>query len=294
MEIIHKPIMVKEILEAFSLKDDSVVADATCGEGGHSMQISALIPDGKLICIDRNADILNIAKKRLIDFKPALFFNRRFDELEIVMKEAGVRSFDAILADLGISMYHLKEAGLGFSFNDESSLDMRLDKDMQSASDFINHGTEKEIADVIYEYGEERESRKIARAIVGHRPIQSAAKLADIVSDVKREKRRRLHPATRTFQALRIYVNKELNILQRFIPMAVDALSDGGRLAIISFHSLEDRVVKWAFRALDKEGRGVIVTKKPLTPKMEEVRENPASRSAKLRIFEKRSRNEGD
>ena len=294
MKIIHQPILVNEILETFSLETHSVVADVTCGEGGHSARMVPLISDGKLICIDRNADILNIAKRRLKDFTQVMFYNRRFDELETVMKEAGVPSFDAILADLGISMYHLKTAGLGFSFTDETSLDMRLDADMQSAADFINHAAEKDIADVIYEYGEERESRKIARAIVSKRPVRNAAELADIIARVKREKRGRLHPATRTFQALRIFVNKELDILERFIPMAVNALSEGGKLAIISFHSLEDRVVKWAYRALAKEGRGKILTKKPMIAGEAEKRENPASRSAKLRIFEKRSQNEGD
>ncbi len=192
---------------------------------------------------------------------------------------------DGILADLGISLYHYKNAG--FSYIDNKPLDMRLDSSEISADTVINHFRESEIADIIYEYGEEYESRKIARAICRNRPIKSLKELADIITGVKRQKNGKVHPAAKTFQALRIFINKELKFLESFIPIAVDNLSENGKLVIISYHSLEDRIVKNSFKNLSAQGKGSILTKKPVLPSQEEIKMNRASRSAKMRVFNK-------
>lgn len=317
----HTPVLLKETLEILSLRDDSVVVDATCGEGGHSLEIAKLIPNGRLICIDRNEDIINKAKERLSSFQNVVFYNITFDKIGEVLaaeslkgtdgKGRGARSLshsrdaergknglfaDGILADLGISMFHLKNEDLGFSYTDGASLDMRLDKwsDL-TAQKVVNSYREPEIADILYKYGEEYESRRIAKAIVHARPIRSAAQLAETVRRAKKhtgsaDKSRgkaRTHPATKTFQALRIFVNKELEILESFIPLAVDNLNENGKLIVMSYHSLEDRIVKHAFRALETEGKGEVLTKKPLVAGEEEIQANRAARSAKLRVFQK-------
>lgn len=311
----HTPVLLKETLELMSLRNDSIIVDATCGEGGHSFEIAHLIPKGRLICIDRNEDILKKAKERLADFPNVSFYNTTFDRISEVLAEerlAGVDDnehdarglrlatdglkADGILADLGISMFHLKNEDLGFSYTDGASLDMRLDKwsDL-TAQKVVNSYRESEIADILYKYGEEYESRRIARAIVQARPVRSASQLAETVRRAKKhtgstEKNRgkaRSHPATKTFQALRIFVNKELEILESFIPRAVDNLCANGRLIIMSYHSLEDRIVKHAFRGLEADGKGEILTKKPLVPGEDEIRSNRAARSAKLRVFQR-------
>lgn len=290
--------MVDEVLYYLNLKPNSIVVDCTCGEGGHSLQILKHIPNGKLICIDRDILILNKAKERLVDYNNVLFFNTTFDKISDVLQEAKIDKVDGILADLGISMFHLKNEGFGFSYTDEASLDMRLDKNLKTSADtVINTFKEWEIADILYTYGEEYKSRRIAKAIVSARPIKSSKILADVIMRANRptyskkkgrDKTKKIHPATKSFQALRIFVNKELEILKDFIPTAVNKLNLYGRLVIMSFHSLEDRIVKWEFRDLKEQEIGNILTKKPIMCSDDEKRSNPSARSAKLRCFEKK------
>ncbi len=288
----HIPVLLNEVMDFLSICPFNIIVDATCGEGGHSIEIIKKIPNGRLICLDRDGNILKIAQTRLGEFKNASFYQMTFDKIgealaaEQLSQGKKIKA-DGILADLGISMFHFREGG--FSYMDDSSLDMRLDPDQEISADMIiNHYREEKIADIIYLYGEERESRRIARAICRERPVKSARDLASIVMRSKKQKISKIHPATKTFQALRIFINKELEILESFIPHAVDNLSENGRLVIISYHSLEDRIVKNGFKQLALEGKGVVVTKKPVIPAVEEIRNNRASRSAKLRIFEKR------
>ncbi len=288
MEYVHTSILVDEITGFLRVRPDSVLVDATCGEGGHSERFAALVPAGRLVCIDRDPVILETAKKRLARFPNVGFYNASFDRIAEVLEIDGAGKPDGILADLGISMFHVRSADRGFSYTDESPPDMRFDTDEGiPASTVINTFKESEIADIIYKFGEERESRRIASAIVRARPVQTAAQLAEIVRRAKKYSGGRIHPATQTFQALRIFVNEELKIIESFIPSSVDILREEGRLAIMSFHSLEDRIVKWTFRELNGEGRGTIVTPKPVMPGEEEMKGNPASRSAKIRVFQK-------
>lgn len=288
MEPVHTPILVDEIVELLQIRKDSILVDATCGEGGHSERFAALVPEGRLVCIDRDPVILERAKERLAGFSNVSFANVSFGRIDEVLRSMDIDKADGILADLGISMFHLRAAERGFSYTDETPPDMRFDPESGiSATKVLNSFKENEIADILYEFGEERESRRIANYIVHSRPIQTAAQLADVVRKAKKYSKGRIHPATQTFQALRIFVNEELKIIESFIPLSVDNLSEKGRLAIISFHSLEDRIVKWAFRGLKDEGKGAIVTDKPIVPTEIEMKANPASRSAKLRVFEK-------
>jgi 16S rRNA (cytosine1402-N4)-methyltransferase len=285
----HTPVMLNEVLETARIRPDSAVIDCTCGEGGHSAEFAARIPDGSLLCIDRDPAILEIARSRLTAYPNIIFANGVFDRIDEIVTQYNFPAADFILADLGISMYHLKEAGIGLSYTDTGSLDMRLGPDENiSAERVVNTFKEQEIADIIYKYGEEFESRKIAHEIYRNRPFHNAADLADAVKRVKRHNKGRIHPATQTFQALRIFVNRELEVLEQFLPKALKVLKPGGRIVILSFHSLEDRIVKYFFRDAEKNEYGQILTKKPLTPSPEETRLNAASRSTKMRAFEKR------
>jgi 16S rRNA (cytosine1402-N4)-methyltransferase len=286
---VHTPVMLNEVLETARLTSGSAVIDCTCGEGGHSREFARRIPGGSLLCIDRDPRILEIARTRLSDHPNITFANGVFDRIDEIVQEQNFPPPDFILADLGISMFHLKEAGIGISYTDKESLDMRLSPDENiSAERVINTFKEQEIADIIYKYGEEFESRKIAREIYRNRPFHNAADLADLIRRVKRHTKGRIHPATQTFQALRIFVNRELDVLELFLPKALEVLKPGGRIVILSFHSLEDRIVKYFFREAEKDGYGQILTKKPLTPSPEEARLNAAARSTKMRAFEKR------
>ncbi|MCX7881883.1 MAG: 16S rRNA (cytosine(1402)-N(4))-methyltransferase RsmH [Brevinematales bacterium] len=291
--IYHTPIMVEEVIHFFSSCAGGVFVDATCGEGGHSEAIVSRLAYERLLCIDRDKDILEVAKERLCHFPRVSFYHATFDQLPEVLKDAGVEGCDAILADLGVSMYHFtlheKTKGRGLSLADEDGLDMRLDtRSGMTAAELLNTFSQKEIADILYTYGEEYDAYKIARAICHNRPLRTAAQLAKIVLRAKKSHGyHKIHPATKTFQALRIFLNKELEILESFLPSAADILHIHGRLAVISFHSLEDRVVKRSFQSLAKEGKVAILTQKPVVPSTEEMKRNRASRSAKLRVVER-------
>jgi len=294
MKVFHTPVLLNEVLQFLNIKENGIYVDATCGEGGHSLAILNHLKNGLLICIDQDEEILNRAKERLSGFTNVRFYNDTFDNLDEILKNEKLDSVDGILADLGISMFHLqgKEenvALLGLSYNDDKSpLDMRLDKRLSiTAFDVVNRFKESELARILFEYGEEKEGRKIAREVVRSRPVKTAKQLADIVIKVKRERRKRIHPATKTFLALRIFVNEELEKLESFIPLSVDKLCKNGRFVIISYHSLEDRIVKNKFKLLEKECKGKVITKKVITPSQTEIRQNKSSRSAKMRVFEK-------
>ena len=266
--------------------------DATVGLGGHSYEIAKRLgAPGHLIGLDKDPAALDIAQAKLTgeEFPKVTLLQCSFAE---VGDRFGKNFADGILADIGVSSLQLGDAARGFSFQADGPLDMRMDpRSERTAGQVVNHLDERELADVIYEFGEERRSRRIARAIVRSRPIRSTAHLADVISAAARpmnSEQRRIHPATRTFQALRIFVNRELDDLRALLEAAPRVLKPGGRVVVISFHSLEDRIVKDAFReAQIKYKYFRVLTKKPVTASEEEHDRNPRARSAKLRAAEK-------
>jgi 16S rRNA (cytosine1402-N4)-methyltransferase len=282
--------MVKEVLEILNPGKDGVYVDATIGTGGHAENILKLIgPDGKLIGIDRDSEALKVAERRLSD-RMAVLKRGKFSDMESLVYSEGVLEVDGILFDLGVSMIQLKDLERGFSFVSEKRLDMRMDmRQKVSAWDIVNSYSERELEQVLREFGEERLSRKIARSIVSARskkPINTCSELSKIVEGAYGG-RGKTHPATRTFQALRIEVNSEIEEIGAGLDASLRLLKRGGRLCIISYHSLEDRIAKNFMRNNSKKGLIKILTKKPKTPSPEELRLNPSSRSAKLRAGEK-------
>ena len=294
-EASHVPVLLKEAIDFLNVRRGGTYIDATVGLGGHSYEIAKRLgAPGHLIGLDKDPAALGIARSRLrasgigeadwpaIELRQASFAS---------LAEARSPIADGLLADIGVSSLQLNDAARGFSFQAEGPLDMRMDpRSERTAEQVVNHLDERELADVIYEFGEERRSRRIARAIVRSRPIRSTAHLADVISAAARpmnSEQRRIHPATRTFQALRIFVNRELDDLRALLDAAPRVLKPGGRVVVISFHSLEDRIVKDAFRDGAKQGYFSLLTKKPLTATEEESDRNPRARSAKLRVAEK-------
>lgn len=295
MQILHYPVMHEEVLSSLPLEQDknTILIDCTTGEGGHTSLFLSKYPNLTVIGLDRDKEIQKKAIERLKPFSNRFIpVNTWFDTY---LEEAESESANAILFDLGISMFHYEESMRGFSFRKDEKLDMRLDSSQSlSAKTIVNEYPEIELANVIYRYGEERYSRRIARAIVEARKdskIESSEVLASIIfSAVPKEYRYgRIHPATRTFQALRIEVNKELDRISPALDNAIRVLKPGGRVAVITFHSLEDRIVKWFFKDEEKksDSRIRILTKKPIVPGEKECIENAPSRSAKLRVVEK-------
>jgi 16S rRNA (cytosine1402-N4)-methyltransferase len=280
--------MLGEALEALAVRPGGLWVDGTVGLGGHAAAIlRATAPGGRLVGLDRDGETLARASRRLAEFEGRVRLEQR-DFREMPEALAGERS-DGILLDLGISSAQLDDPERGFSFQAEGPLDMRLDRSRgETAADVVNRTRERELADLVYEYGEEPASRRIARAIVRERerePIRTTTRLAEIVRRAAPHSRRPgLHPATRTFQALRIRVNRELEGLAEALAAAAGCLAPGGRLVVIAFHSLEDRAVKTAFR--EAAGRGFrLLTRKPLRPGQAELRLNPRARSARLRAL---------
>lgn len=285
---VHVPVLPREVIEFLDLSSGLTVVDGTVGAGGHSKLIQELIqPDGRLIGLDRDPMMLEHARHKL-DGASARLVRASYIELQEILAELEIKAVDRVLLDLGLSSDQLADDGRGFRFDSDSEIDMRYDVTSGTpASEIINRATEQELARIIYEYGEERHSRRIARRIVNHRPVTSAAELARLVrSAVPRTSgRERIHPATRVFQALRIAVNQELDHLATFLERVLPAcVRPGGRAVIITFHSLEDRLVKRAFRDRDQWDN---LTKKPLRATATEQRNNPRSRSAKLRAATK-------
>lgn len=288
----HYPVMYREILEYIHPEEKSVVVDCTLGMGSHSRMMLEQMPENSLLIgLDRDSESLEIARRNLSEFadKAKLFHSNHCD-LDDVLSKAGVKQVDAFIFDLGISMYQMDSAERGFSFLKDGALDMRMDRTAQiSAYDLVNNLSEHELANMIYEFGEERASRRIAREIVVRRkkgPIATTAQLALLIADIIPQKGGR-HPATKTFQALRIAVNREFDSAGNAIKKAMTYLKPGGRIAVITFHSSEDRMVKHLFREAKLSGEYKLVNKKPVEPTYQEVKENSRSRSAKLRVVEK-------
>jgi 16S rRNA (cytosine1402-N4)-methyltransferase len=282
--------MVKEAIEVLNPIPGGIYVDATIGPGGHSEEIVKLIgPEGKLIGIDRDNEALRVAQKRLPN-KRVVLKKGKFSDMESLLYMDGISEVDGILFDLGVSMIQLKDPERGLSFASDKRLDMRMDREQElSAWDVVNRYSEKELERILQEFGEERLSRKISEAIVRMRrikPIDTCSELSGIIERLYR-KRGRVHPATKTFQALRIEVNKELDELRIGLDSSVRLLKKGGRLCIISYHSLDDRIVKKFMAQSSKRGLLRVMTKKPMTPGSEELRSNPSSRSAKFRAAEK-------
>lgn len=298
MESVHQSVLVREVLELLAPDDsDRLLIDATVGEGGHSACFLQRFPEIRVIGIDADQTMLERARERLAEFEGRVELVHEWFDTYFTAAPTAVHP-NRILMDLGVSMYHFAKAGRGFSFRADEPLDMRLDADRplnnrtETAADLVNTLRESDLADLIYQFGEERLSRRIAAAICrerGARPFRTAAQLADIIRGAVPSSYRhgRLHPATRTFQALRIAVNSELDRVQRAIPAALKILSPAGRLGVISFHSLEDRIVKHSFRDAADTGEYRLLTKKPVTASDEERAGNPASRSAKFRAIER-------
>ena len=311
----HVPVLLKQAIDFLNVRRGATYIDATVGLGGHSFEIAKRLgAPGHLIGLDKDPQALRIAGGRLrVTGVRQLTSDLRPETWDVSQSELGqadwptvtllqgsfaglaeVRGLraDGLLADLGVSSLQLDEAARGFSFQAEGPLDMRMDPHSElTAEQVVNHLDERELADVIYEFGEERRSRRIARAICRSRPIRNTAHLAEVISAAARpmnQAERRIHPATRTFQALRIFVNHELDDLKAVLATAPQLLKPGGRIVVISFHSLEDRIVKDAFREGSlKDGYYRILTKKPVTPSEEESDRNPRARSAKLRAAER-------
>src|SRR5579863_1825212 len=277
----HYPVMLAESLEYLAVKPDGRYQDCTAGLGGHTAAIAAMLTQGgRLIATDRDAQSLEMARRNAAEFADRIEFRRaNFSEL-------AESNLDGLIADLGVSRFQLTDPERGFSFQAEGPADMRMDQTRGvTAAELLNHSAEKAIADWLYQLGEERRARKIAGAIVRARPIRSTLHLAGVVERAS-PRTGPLHPATRTFMALRMVVNREQEELDALLDRAPLMVKPGGRIVIISFMSLEDRKVKESFRELKRTGRALILTKKPLTPSEQEVRENPPSRSAKLRAVE--------
>ena len=300
-EASHVPVLLKEAIDFLNVRRGGTYIDATVGLGGHSYEIAKRLgAPGHLIGLDKDPAALEIARRKLVvgrsssavgeqpDWPAVTLLHRSFAE---VAKGQRPATIDGLLADIGVSSLQFEDAARGFSFQAEGPLDMRMDPHSErTAEQVVNHLDERQLADVIYEFGEERRSRRIARAICRSRPIRTTAQLADVISAAARpmnQAERRIHPATRTFQALRIFVNRELDDLKALLAGAPQILKPGGRVVIISFHSLEDRIVKDAFREGSQRGYFSVVTKKPVTATTEECDRNPRARSAKLRVAEK-------
>ncbi len=293
----HIPVLARTLIEQINLPQDGVMVDATIGQGGHSFLFGKTLgPDGVIIALDVDKKAIRGAQFRLKDLAcRVLFICGNFSEIDELVRSQDVSEVDFILADLGVCSSQLADAEIGLSFQSAMALDMRIDKRLKTtAADIINKADEKFLADLIYKYGQERGSRRISRFIVRERqmrPITLTSQLAAIVcralGQPERKRRSRIHPATRTFQALRIAVNNELENLEKMLASASSLLAKKGRIAVISFHSLEDRLVKNNFKAKEKEGVYKIITKKPIVPSREEIAENQRARSAKLRIAER-------
>ncbi|MFM2340166.1 MAG: hypothetical protein RLZZ360_802 [Candidatus Parcubacteria bacterium] len=292
----HITVLQSEAVDALALRPASVVVDATLGAGGHAREILKVLgKDGRYIGFDADVQAIEAAKGSLKGAATIDLVHANFRQLDEVLAERGIGSIDAILADLGWRTDQFIEAGRGFSFNDEVGLAMTYGDARDyafTAYDIVNDWDEVDIANVIYAYGEEHYSRRIAKAIIEARtkgPIKTGKELATIIDAAVPAPYRhgKTHPATKSFQGLRIAVNDEFEALELFIKSAFMHLAPGGRLAIISFHSLEDRIVKLAFKAFEHDQKGVLVTKKPIIASEAELKMNPRARSAKLRVIEK-------
>lgn len=292
---LHTPVMLKEVLDYLNLSPGKVIVDATVGTGGHAISIlERIMPQGQLIGIDRDQESLDVAKERLREFGGACeFVYGNFMNIDDIMENLNIKKIDGMLFDLGVSSFQLENPERGFSFQHEGPLDMRLDRiSYISAYDLLNNLNEEEISTLLRNFGQERWHNRIARLLVKERekyPIATTLQLSNLVVKAIPYKYRhyRIHPATRTFQAIRIAVNRELEALEIAIDKAIELLDKKARICIISFHSLEDRIVKLSFRKAASNGKIKIITPKPQTPTPQEIKENPSSRSGKLRVAQR-------
>ena len=308
MEFHHISVLLNECIDNLNIRPDGIYVDGTMGGGGHSLEIAKRLTTGRLICIDQDPNAHEAAGKRLAEYKDRITFVRdNFGNIRNILDSLDIEKIDGMLLDIGVSSHQLDEAERGFSYQQDAPLDMRMNPDKPfSAYDVVNGYDEDELDRVIFTYGEERWARRIAQFIVKERetkPIETTGELVDIIKKAvpKGARKDGPHPAKRTFQAIRIEVNGELDVLQKAIDDVAERLSVGGRLCIITFHSLEDRIVKEAFRKQEnpcicppqfpvcvcgKKPLGRVITRKPILPSKEELEVNPRSRSAKLRVLE--------
>jgi 16S rRNA (cytosine1402-N4)-methyltransferase len=287
----HIPVLVRESLDFLNVRPDGFYIDATLGAGGHAEEILRRLESGRLLGLDRDPRALELAGNRLACFGEKLIMQHgNFAQLDELHAASGLPPMDGVLADLGLSSIQLDDASRGFSFSSPGPLDMRMDPGSETtAADLVNYSDEGELADIFFKLGEERHSRRIARAIVKARPYRFTTELAQVVTRAvpSRAGLHQIHPATRSFMALRLAVNGELENLEQFLERVLSVVRPGGRVVVLSFHSLEDRPVKQAFRRWQDEGRASILTRKVIRPGDEEVQINPRARSAKLRAAEK-------
>lgn len=295
--MIHKTVMLKEVIEYLDPKQGQMFVDGTANGGGHTFALAEkVVPDGKVIAIEWDKDIFDNLKNKVegSEFKNNISVaNDNYANLKDIISQNGVNNIDGIVLDLGFSSLHLESSGRGFSFQKDEPLDMRYSQGQElTAYEIVNGWPEEDIARILRDYGEERFSYKIAKTIYDQRKREKISTTNDLVKVIERAvpafyRRGKIHCATRTFQALRIAVNGELDNVESVLPQIVETLKSGGKVAIISFHSLEDRIVKNFFKDNAKEGKLKIITKKPIVASDEEMKENPRSRSAKLRVAEK-------
>ncbi len=306
MEFSHKSVLLMPAVDGLNVKEDGIYADCTAGGGGHSLEIAKKLgKNGKLICFDRDKEAIEAAKKRLEGYSP-IFVNRNFCEIKEALCELGTDHLDGALMDLGVSSHQLDDPERGFSFHNDAPLDMRMSGEGMSAYDVVNEYPEEKLAGILFKYGEEKFARGIAHGIVTARenePVKTTGELAEIIKrNVPLKVRKEKNPCRKTFQAIRIEVNGELDALDKALDDIFGLLAPGGRLSVITFHSLEDRIVKQRFSewctgctcpkdfpvcVCGKKPRAFHITRKPITADEEEIAENPRSRSAKLRIIEK-------
>ena len=307
MEFSHIPVLLDECMEGLDIRPDGIYVDGTAGGAGHSSAIAARLGEnGRLIALDRDPDAVKTASERLSVYPNAQVIHSNYSQMRDVLDDLGIDKVDGILMDLGVSSYQLDEESRGFSYHSDAPLDMRMSKEGMSAADVVNTYSESELARILFEYGEEKFSRRIASNIVRKReeaPIETTLQLADIVRDsVPQKARRDKNPCKKTFQAIRIAVNGEFDHLSKGLEEAFFSLKPGGRLAVITFHSLEDRIVKQKFAGWCKgcicppdfpqcvcghKPKGTLVNRKPIEAEEKEVERNNRSRSAKLRIIER-------
>lgn len=303
MEFVHKSVLFDEAIESLNIDKSKIILDGTAGGGGHSREIAKRA--SRLIAVDQDPDAIKVLHERLDSFDNVTIVQNNFSNVKDILKEQGIEKIDGMLLDLGVSSFQLDTAQRGFSYHADAPLDMRMSKSGLSAKDVVNTYSETELADILFRYGEEKFARRIAKNIVIHRQnkeIETTGELVDIIKEsYPKAKMRDSHPARKTFQAIRIEVNAELDALEKTLDSALDCLSSGGRLSIITFHSLEDRMVKEKFNSwvnpctCPKEFPVCVCGKKPLgkmpfkfkAPSEAELEENPRARSSKLRCFEK-------
>jgi 16S rRNA (cytosine1402-N4)-methyltransferase len=286
----HEPVLAAEVIEWLRIRPEGTYVDATCGTAGHAIEIARRLTTGRLIGIDRDPQALAVARERLKPYEEkVVLVHAEFSIIGEVKADLNLPPFDGVIADLGISSLELDSPERGFSFRWAAALDMRMNPDNPlTAGEIVNQWSEKELADLLYQKAEERDSRRIARAIVRSRPIRDTEHLATVVAGARKARgRQKLQPATKTFLALRNAVNREEEELEQFLSRTPATLNSEGRWIVLSYHSLEDRPVKRAFQQLEREGSFRVLTRKVIVPGEHEIRANPRSRSAKMRVAEK-------